>query len=534
MNQAHATIDPARLNLLLRSSHELAVLDVREKTAHNAGHILGATNLPRRLIEDKVAGLLPWQGVFVVVVDDDGWMAQRAASDLAALGYRNVSVLEGGMRSWADVGMPVSEGHSVPSKDFGELLAEYEDVPTVSPDELRAWLDQGRRVELCDVRTPEEHARETLPGSRSFPGFELASRADELDPEATVVVHCSGRTRSFIGTATLQRSGLQRVVALENGTMGWKLAGHELEHGAGRDATREVPRSPRSAVRWRNLASGAGAAIASPHEAQQLLDACGDPLGTVYLFDVRTEAEFGEEHAAGSRWAPSGQLVQLTDTFIAVGDATVLVMCDDQVRSAITSYWLRRMGLGRVLLVEGGLPLWRERGLPTETGMADRTLGLEAARAAVPTLGPRDLASRLEERDAPTVVHVGHSRGYRERHVPGARWVSPTWLETHLERVAPDRDTPLVLTCDSGRRSLLTVDKARRAGWRDVAALDGGTGAWAQHGYPVDAGWAEDGVEPDDELIHPIFRGPEAMRAYLDWEVRLGEKYAGHEDRVGE
>ena len=48
-------------------------------------------------------------------------------------------------------------------------------------------------------------------------------------PDSLVVVNCAGRTRSIIGAQSLRNAGIGNpVMALENGTMGWELAGLEL------------------------------------------------------------------------------------------------------------------------------------------------------------------------------------------------------------------------------------------------------------------------------------------------------------------
>jgi rhodanese-related sulfurtransferase len=519
------TASPLELQVLLDGHAEFALLDVREKVHSDAGHILGCTNVPRRLLEDRVALLVPLRTTPVVVADHDGTLGAEAGADLRALSYRDVRWLEGGFLGWAAAGLPVSQGHSVPSKDFGELVQEFEQVPTVTAQQLQGWIDGGRTIELCDVRTPEEHARETLPGSRNFPGFELPVRLQAVDDDTTVVVHCSGRTRSIIGAATLLHSGFRNVVALENGTMGWKLAGNELDHGAARDATTTVPRSDAIGPRWRTLARSVGATSIPPERVKRLVEAAGVDLGTVYLFDVRSEREYLDGHARGSVWAPSGQLVQLTDAYVAVHDATIVVMCDDDVRSSIAAYWLRRLGTGRVVICGGGFPAWREAGLPVEAGRPETVLGLEEARATVTTIGVAELAEQLASDAPPTVIHVGVSDGYEEGHLPGAIWVSPTWLEPRLDDVAPDRACRLVITCRSGRRALLTARKAERAGWQDVVVLEGGVASWDDAGEPVEQGPPQD-VEPDDVFIHPIFLGEGAMRAYLEWEERLGHKYA--------
>src|SRR3974390_396022 len=76
-----------------------------------------------------------------------------------------------------------------------------------------------------------------IPGSVSVPGAELVLRAGRVapDPETTIIVNCAGRTRSIIGTQSLINAGIaNKVVALRNGTIGWTLAGKDLEYGADR------------------------------------------------------------------------------------------------------------------------------------------------------------------------------------------------------------------------------------------------------------------------------------------------------------
>src|SRR5579863_986588 len=74
----------------------------------------------------------------------------------------------------------------------------------------------------------------SIPTATSVPGAELVLRVRALapDPATTIVVNCAGRTRSIIGTQSLINAGIpNRVAALRNGTIGWTLAGLELDHG---------------------------------------------------------------------------------------------------------------------------------------------------------------------------------------------------------------------------------------------------------------------------------------------------------------
>ena len=79
----------------------------------------------------------------------------------------------------------------------------------------------------------------SIPGGIDVPGAELAYRVHDLapDPGTLIVVNCAGRTRSIIGCQSLRNAGIpNEVVALKDGTMGWELAGHACERGAGRIA----------------------------------------------------------------------------------------------------------------------------------------------------------------------------------------------------------------------------------------------------------------------------------------------------------
>ena len=152
-----------------------------------------------------------------------------------ALGYRDVRVLEGGLAGWRATGRPTVQGINVPSKVFGERALHVHKTPQIAPQELTERIARGEDMVIVDSRTPEEYARGCVPGRVSVPGGELVLRIVELvqRPDQPIVVHCGGRTRSYIGAESLRRMGLPNpIVALENGTMGWELAGLTLERGA--------------------------------------------------------------------------------------------------------------------------------------------------------------------------------------------------------------------------------------------------------------------------------------------------------------
>src|SRR5258706_11029037 len=92
-----ATISPASLKSLLEGKEPFALIDVREAGEYNASHIPGASLIARRQLEYQVPPAVPFKGTPIVVCDDDGRRARLAAATLERLGYRQGSVLDGGV-----------------------------------------------------------------------------------------------------------------------------------------------------------------------------------------------------------------------------------------------------------------------------------------------------------------------------------------------------------------------------------------------------------------------------------------------------
>src|SRR5881296_4100412 len=291
-----ATIASAALKSLLEGKEPFALIDVREAGEYNSSHIPGASLIARRQLEFLVPPAVPFKGTRVVVCDDDGRRAGLAAATVERMGYREVSVLEGGINRWVTDGFSTEWGMNVPSKDFGEKVEVVHHVPEIEAKELAARIQKGEKLVILDSRTPEEFRRFCIPGGRSVPGGELALRitdiARNLDKDTTIIVNCAGRTRSIIGTRVLQRMGLKNVYGLKNGTSGWVLAGYQLETGADRV---QLPAPSAEAV----AAAEAYAARVAVEDGVRYLDirALQDAIErrdreSVYCVDVRTREEY--------------------------------------------------------------------------------------------------------------------------------------------------------------------------------------------------------------------------------------------------
>jgi rhodanese-related sulfurtransferase len=509
-------LSPDDLATLMSSSTPHAVLDLRERGTYERGHIFRTTTLPRRQLEFRLPALVPSPATPVVLVDEDGALAALARPTLTAMGYRDVQALDGGLAAWRAAGRPLVQGINVPSKVFGEQALHTWKTPQVTPKELAERIARGDDMVIVDSRTPEEYHRGCVPGAVSVPGGELVFRIVDLiaRPETTIVVHCGGRTRSYIGAESLRRMGLPNpIIALENGTMGWELAGLTLERGATRGAPAVSPRSrAAAALVAKRVAAEDGIRFLSPAELTSLLARRAERA--VYLLDVRTREEYGVGHVAGAVWAPGGQAVQATDEYVAVRAASIVLVCDGFARSTLTAAWLRRMGFPDVAVLSGGLPAWTQAGGAVESGHpTPAPFGYEAARAAVDTVKPGDLGGAL-------VIDVDQSDAYTRGHIPGAAWICRSRLESRIATLATDRARPIVVTCGDGRASMLAAATLRGLGYT-ARGLDGGTRAWDAAGHPLESGATRLADVADDIVPKPYERGRAAMEAYLSWEEAL-------------
>ncbi len=512
-------VTPADLVPLMRGGTPHAVLDIRERGTYERGHIFRSTSLPRRLLELRVPTLVTARATPIVLVDDDGRLAVLAAPTLAAMGYTDVRSLTGGLVAWRAAGLRTVVGINVPSKVFGERALHECKTPQISVHDLAARIAKREEMVIVDSRTFEEYARGCVPGAISVPGGELVLRIGDLvsRPDTPIVVHCGGRTRSYIGAESLRRMRLPNpIVALENGTMGWELAGLTLERGAGRRAPAPSAGSRAAAsVVAKRVAVEDGIAFVTAAELQSLVDR--RDRENVVVLDVRTSEEYAEGHVAGALWAPGGQAVQATDEYIAVRAATVVLVCDGFVRSVMTASWLKRMGLRNVTVLAGGLPAWKDAGGSVASGHpTPEPAGWPAARAAVPVAKPGPL-------DGAIVLNVDTSDVYARGHVPRAAWVCRSRFEWRIGEIVPARAASIVITCVDGVQSTLAAATLLGLGYTGVRVLDGGTRAWQQAGLPVETGATKLLDEPDDVVLKPYEKGRDAMEAYLRWEEQLDE-----------
>lgn len=518
---------PADVRAALLARQEIALLDVREEHPYAQAHPLWAANLPLSKLELEAYGRIPRRDTAIVVYDDGEGLAERAAVKLQSLAYTDVRLLAGGLAGWREAGGELFRDVNVPSKSFGELVEAERHTPSLAAEEVKALLDAKADVVVLDARRFDEYQTMSIPTATSVPGAELVLRARALapDPATRVIVNCAGRTRSIIGTQSLVNAGLPNpVAALRNGTIGWKLAGLQLDHGQQRRPPAALPQAVQAEARQAAAEVAQRAGVLRIGQPQ--LDAWqAESTRTTYAFDVRTPEEYAAGHRPGFRSAPGGQLVQETDHHAAVRGARIVLVDDggalDEpgrgVRAAMTASWLAQMGW-EVALLEG-------EPLPVEERVTGPDVPPLPPLPTPRTVAPATLADWLASGDGTVVIDLTTSANHVKRHIPGAWWTTRAALAEALQHIGPARR--LVLTCGSSLLATFAAEDLQALTDAEVWVLEGGNTAWVAAGLPTEAGEQRLAAPRIDRYRRP-YEGTDApasaMQAYLDWEFGLVEQ----------
>jgi len=94
----------------------------------------------------------------------------------------------------ASTGCAGSQGTSLPTAapaQTATLLPTVaaDEVPRITPQELRAALDSGMRVVVADVRSREAYDEKHIEGAISVPSAELEQRLAELPKSADIALY---------------------------------------------------------------------------------------------------------------------------------------------------------------------------------------------------------------------------------------------------------------------------------------------------------------------------------------------------------
>lgn len=97
-----------------------------------------------------------------------------------------------------------------------------------------------------------------------------------------------------------------------------------------------------------------------------------------------------------------------------------------------------------------------------------------------PLISAAELHDALQQQRV-LLIDVREPNEYNNAHIPGAL-LCPL---ANVKELAPPCDTPVVLYCESGRRSRMAYETLASRGFKNLKNLEGGIQRWKQGGYPI-------------------------------------------------
>jgi molybdopterin/thiamine biosynthesis adenylyltransferase/rhodanese-related sulfurtransferase len=109
---------------------------------------------------------------------------------------------------------------------------------------------------------------------------------------------------------------------------------------------------------------------------------------------------------------------------------------------------------------------------------------LKQVKSQIDEIDPAKVRELIGEGVA--IVDVREAEEFAAGHLPGAKHVPRSYLETRIEGVVSDRDAQIVLYCQSGNRSAWAARTLEDdLGYTHVASMTGGITLWKDRGYEV-------------------------------------------------
>lgn len=113
---------------------------------------------------------------------------------------------------------------------------------------------------------------------------------------------------------------------------------------------------------------------------------------------------------------------------------------------------------------------------------------VDQARVRVRECAVADVKIRMDRGEVFHFVDVREDHEFAKDHAKGARHLSKGIIERDIETIIPGKQSPIVLYCGGGFRSVLAADALQQMGYMNVVSMDGGIRAWKEAGYPLESG----------------------------------------------
>lgn len=109
---------------------------------------------------------------------------------------------------------------------------------------------------------------------------------------------------------------------------------------------------------------------------------------------------------------------------------------------------------------------------------------ISALLSGIKRIGPAQLTA-LVNRDNALVIDLRAAADFAKGHIAGSKNVQMSQFDPENKALAPAKALPVVLVCNVGQTAGVAAKRLRKAGFSNVAVLEGGIRAWLAADLPV-------------------------------------------------
>jgi rhodanese-related sulfurtransferase len=206
------------------------VIDVRSEGEYENGHIVGSIGVPGGQAVQRADDFIAVRNGKIIFVSNRSARAVMAAYWYGQMGFRDVSVLRGGIQGWSESGHELARA-AEPKEPLGYERARLS-ARILEPREIRG-LPRYATMTTLDVGSSADYKAAHVTGAKWISrGWLESTLPNRLPAKHTpILITCPDGRQSTFAARTLAAMGYTSVIVLQGGVKAWRAAGYETENG---------------------------------------------------------------------------------------------------------------------------------------------------------------------------------------------------------------------------------------------------------------------------------------------------------------
>lgn len=197
--------EPDYISGMEKKQASFVLVDLRPAPEAAKGHIRGAVGIPASALAEAKS-MFPEDASAPIILYSERGEDAEAFGTVRAWGFKNVSVIAGGLTGWKKAGGSLAKGAPaveivyVKKLPLGEISVEEFDATARTQPEDKLILD---------VRDADTAARGMIPGAVNIPLDDLGGRLKELPSDREILIHCNTGIMAGMAHNTLGKNGFK-------------------------------------------------------------------------------------------------------------------------------------------------------------------------------------------------------------------------------------------------------------------------------------------------------------------------------------